>query len=76
MGACEGAGGDLMQEAFGIVAMVAMTPLIVIQAMGLVYGAKLKTAAVEISGAAQTAGAEASGFAGMITEYDVEAYYD
>jgi hypothetical protein len=38
MGGCEGSGGDLMREAFGIVAMVAMTPLIVIQAMGLGTG--------------------------------------
>ncbi|MCL2478185.1 MAG: DUF1538 domain-containing protein, partial [Treponema sp.] len=37
MGSCEGSGGDLMIDAFGIVAMVAMTPLIVIQLMGLVY---------------------------------------
>jgi hypothetical protein len=42
MGAAEGAGRDLMTDAFGIVAMVAMTPLIIIQLMGLVYGAKLK----------------------------------
>ena len=41
MGTCNGAGGDLMIEAFGIVAMVAMTPLIVIQLMGLIY--KLRT---------------------------------
>ena len=37
MGTCEGTGGNLMIDAFGIVAMVAMTPLIVIQLMGLVY---------------------------------------
>ncbi|MDR2069631.1 MAG: DUF1538 domain-containing protein, partial [Spirochaetaceae bacterium] len=42
MGTAEGAGRDLMTDAFGIVAMVAMTPLIIIQLMGLVYGAKLK----------------------------------
>jgi hypothetical protein len=45
MGACEGAGGDLMNDAFGIVAMVAMTPLIVIQFMGLIYGRRMKTSA-------------------------------
>jgi hypothetical protein len=44
IGACEGVGGDLMKNAFGIVAMVAMTPLVVIQLLGLVYGRKLKTA--------------------------------
>jgi hypothetical protein len=42
MGACEGIKGDLMTDAFGIVAMVAMTPLIIIQAMGLIYQFKLK----------------------------------
>jgi len=37
MGTCEGAKGDLLMDAFGIIAMVAMTPLIVIQMMGLIY---------------------------------------
>lgn len=36
MGACEAVGGNIMTDAFGIVAMVAMTPLITIQIMGLV----------------------------------------
>ena len=35
IGACEMAGGNVMTDAFGIVAMVAMTPLITIQVMGL-----------------------------------------
>jgi hypothetical protein len=35
IGACELAGGNVMTDAFGIVAMVAMTPLITIQVMGL-----------------------------------------
>jgi hypothetical protein len=42
MGVCQGVGGDLMTDAFGIVAMVAMTPLIVIQLMGLIYGRRIK----------------------------------
>ena len=45
MGACEGVKGDLMVEAFGMVAMVAMTPLIVIQLMGLLYQLRTKEAA-------------------------------
>jgi len=45
MGACEGVGGDLMVDAFGIVAMVAMTPLIVIQMMGLIYKLRTREAA-------------------------------
>jgi hypothetical protein len=44
MGACEGSGKDLMTDAFGIVAMVAMTPLIIIQLMGLLYVYRTKKA--------------------------------
>lgn len=40
MGACQALGGNIMQDAFGIVAMVAMTPLIAIQGLGLLYMAK------------------------------------
>lgn len=36
MGACEALGGNIITDAFGIVAMVAMTPLITIQIMGLI----------------------------------------
>ena len=35
IGACEMMGGDVLTDAFGIVAMVAMAPLITIQVMGL-----------------------------------------
>ena len=41
IGVCEAVGGNLMTDAFGVVALVAMTPLIAIQIMGLVF--KLKT---------------------------------
>lgn len=37
VGACEMLGGNVMTDAFGIVAMIAMTPLITIQVLGL-YG--------------------------------------
>ena len=37
MGACEALGGNMMTDAFGVVAMVAMTPLITIQGLGLIY---------------------------------------
>ncbi len=37
MGACMEVGGNIVTDAFGIVAMVAMTPLITIQVMGVVY---------------------------------------
>ena len=42
MGACEALEGDILMDAFGVVAMVAMTPLIAIQILGLAYQRKLK----------------------------------
>lgn len=44
-GACMAVGGNLVTDAFGVVAMVAMTPLITIQVLGLVYRLKKKTGA-------------------------------
>lgn len=47
-GACIAVGGNLVTDAFGVVAMVAMTPLITIQILGVVYKRKQKqTAASE-----------------------------
>jgi len=40
MGACQAVGGNIITDAFGIVAMVAMTPLITIQIMGLIFALK------------------------------------
>ena len=40
MGACGAMGGNILEDAFGIVAMVAMTPLIAIEALGVVYRLK------------------------------------
>ena len=37
LGACEAAGGNIMTDAFGVVALVALTPLIAVQIMGLQY---------------------------------------
>ena len=42
IGACEGVGGNVMTDAFGVVAMVAMTPLIAVQIMGLIYSIQQK----------------------------------
>ncbi len=39
-GTCLAVGGNLVTDAFGVVAMVAMTPLITIQILGLVYQLK------------------------------------
>lgn len=40
MGACEAIGGNVMTDAFGIVAMIAMAPLITIQILGLIERSK------------------------------------
>ncbi len=42
IGACDALGGNVLTDAFGIVAMVAMTPLIAIQVMGLISEIKRK----------------------------------
>lgn len=47
MGACQALGGDVVTDAFGVVAMVAMTPLLTIQMLGLAYQWKLRSAAEE-----------------------------
>ena len=46
-GACNALGGNVVTDAFGVVAMVAMTPLLTIQMLGLVYQRKLKAAGTE-----------------------------
>lgn len=40
MGACNAVDGTIITDAFGVVAMVAMTPLITIQSLGLIYRIK------------------------------------
>lgn len=45
MGACEAVGGDVLTDAFGIVALVAMTPLCTIQLLGLFSRLKARAAA-------------------------------
>ncbi len=42
MGACKAVGGNILRDSFGIVAIVAMAPLITIQVMGLIYEIKNK----------------------------------
>ncbi len=42
MGACEALGGNVMTDAFGVVAFVAMTPLIAVQVVGLLFVLKEK----------------------------------
>lgn len=42
-GVCDAFGADVMTGAFGIIAMVAMMPLITIQVMGLIYKVKMRS---------------------------------
>ena len=43
MGACTALGGNVMTDAFGLVALVAMMPLITVQVMGGIYVLKSRT---------------------------------
>lgn len=43
MGACTGIGGNVVTDAFGVVALVALAPLIAIQIMGVLYQHRLKS---------------------------------
>lgn len=45
IGACEALGGNIMTDAFGAVALVALTPLIAVQIMGISYKFKLNSKA-------------------------------
>ena len=42
LGVCKDVGGNVATEGFGLVAMVAMTPLIAIQILGLIYKIKMQ----------------------------------
>lgn len=48
MGACEAVGGNVLTDAFGIVALVAMTPLVTIQLLGLYDKLKAKVEDIAI----------------------------
>ena len=47
-GACLATGGDVVADAFGVVAMVAMTPPITVQVMGLISGVRRRKAAAPV----------------------------
>lgn len=49
MGACTAAGGNVVTDAFGVVALVALTPLITIQIMGLIYSRRSKASELAFS---------------------------
>ena len=46
-GACTAIGGNVLMDGFGVVAMVAMTPLVAVQILGAVYAIKAKRARKE-----------------------------
>ena len=48
MGACEAIGGNVITDAFGVVAMIAMTPLITIQILGVSVARKQEKAQAEL----------------------------
>ena len=47
MGACSALGGNVMTDAFGLVALVAMMPLITVQVMGAISVVKSRRGKVE-----------------------------
>lgn len=57
MGAAEAAGGNVMTDAFGLVALVAMTPLITVQVMGVIYKLKAEKLAERESALAEAVSA-------------------
>lgn len=48
-GACIAVGGSIVTDAFGVVAMVAMTPLITIQVLGMIYQLKKRRSEKRLS---------------------------
>ena len=54
-GACSAIGGNVLMDGFGVVAMVAMTPLVTIQILGAVYAVKEKRLAAKESEEAKDA---------------------
>ena len=68
IGVCEALGGNLMTDAFGVVALVALTPLIAIQIMGVVYRIKTesKTEIIQVNAELLTDGDEIIDFEGVV----------
>ena len=65
MGVCDAVGGNVLTDAFGIVSLVAMSPLITIQILGLIYRIKIHRGRVR----------EAARAASEIIEFNREDYY-
>jgi hypothetical protein len=80
LGACKAADGNVLTDAFGIVALVAMTPQITIQIMGLIYNIKIKYTAEEeavvMEGIAEEIEAEEETIEWVGQGSDVSDYYN
>lgn len=80
MGACQALGGNVTTDAFGLVALVALTPLITIQVLGVVYKiklmsverAKLRLEAMEATAFGASIAATKADAAVTIIEFDLE----
>jgi hypothetical protein len=73
MGVAQGAGRDLMTYAIGIVAIVAMTPILVVQIMGIMYQLRTKQAAALSE---QQAAAISATVDGEIVDYGEITFFD
>ena len=58
IGATSAVGGEIMTDAFGVIAMVALLPPITVQILGLIYQIKLKTAGTKEEAALDPSAAE------------------
>ncbi len=65
IGVCQAVGGNLVRDAFGVVAMVAMTPLITIQTLGLIYQLRTRRGMVPVTADSGDLGLEIYG------DYDI-----
>ncbi len=74
VGACQAVGGNIMTDAFGIVAMVAMTPLLTIQMLGLT--SRIRHWLEKRRLAEQTEPEGVPSAAGMEPSEDVIIYFD
>ena len=59
MGACVACGGNVITDAFGVVAMVAMTPLITIQILGVLFKRKMKMIHTDLYSESETSSVKA-----------------
>ncbi len=74
IGACESIGGNIMTDAFGVVALVALTPLIAVQIMGIQYQIVMKQSG---KGEQADQAAEKPAFAeDMIYDFEEDDIYD